>query len=1575
MPSNSGDGGGVSGIRIEVDPQVLIRAGQSMSSLGKQLDMLMGALGPMLSSGIASGIDLAGLAMALEYGDLTQKFSDTLAGGANTLKAVGIKLQASGHNYANADAVSTIGGGGPTGSVDGEFEETTPVDARDSPSLSVVPPPPSWFLVASFLGPTAWPSGNPSMLRLTAAQWKNLASGFSTLSEQVSASRTAVSTQKIPEASQIAQAHADLADGVADLADQATQIATTLETFADNVQDTQDAIRRLLDRVSSIDGIVDTVKGIFTGDALDIVKEVVEDIRTLLGNFQRQVKAVGGLLEALKEALNDTVTKFQKWADKNLRELLGDQVGGAISDIIKFQTDLTTGVLSGVINTVAGTVAFADLDTWKGLGETALAVVKDPSLIDDIGIAAGKEFLAWDQLTGDNPGRGIGEAGFNIAGLFVGGPLSKGGTVAKGVNKVRRAFDRADSPSVDLPGRHGLDGDLTTTGSRVPEVPEIRQGGIPDSVVNPMPPNRIDAPSSPNGLEAPVRPPDPPGPTTNNPGGGARPSGGGDGPPPDSPHRPVGPTDPGPTHSDAAPPHTPSTPESSHSGSSSVGEPPAPNYAPNAADHVPQHAADSSSPHDLRDTDSSPNERTPTANHEQGSPDSHIRSDTAHSNADTTSHAPDRHVNDHPANGNHRDTGIHDRNSQGYQPDTTRADTFVSVADDIRSTDYAKHDTSTQPPHSHPSAGDSARDHDNAAIAPPVGTGGPISSHSPGVTHTAADSQTSGRAHTPEPSTRMSDARSPESRNPQPSTSLDSPRIQSAGASAAHGHSPSAPVSSAAASPTAGPPPAQAAHGSPESRTPRTDADMREGSPPSAVHKTNDGSRSAVRDDRTVGRVEPGADQHPGSGIADDKPKDSPGHAGNPADSRSFGPHELNALEDPAHQAAVENALRDSNGNYIVHADPRTNDYGRLINDGGPTVDGRSNNCLDCSLSALASFRGEPTVSVPRYPDELPDGTIDRVTGEASGLRRAENWLGRGLLEFPGLEVAEQFNALHRYIDDLGPGSAALVVNDWHAVDLKTGDLLYNTDGSPVSDGSHATVVVYPKGADGPVWWDPQLGVTSDRPPSWMVDRSSHVSFTPNQPSQGAHHGGAENQGTSTGISGTDVADRDLRSPAVRERMGVHEGSHPGADQFRSGDRSGPAGDRFGDRENLSVPELVNRDGGGSTYDVQAHRDQPGGEANISPSVGDHGAPNQGGPGNDRVSTDGEIADGPARTDTGASADDRQENSHLSPDGPAVERGDGPREVGQSPEPRGVAGNGHESPVTPGKSGASSGHAPGVHPSDDAGDARPESNQTRQQQESEVPDSRSSADASDQDDNAQLPGSELSHAGNDSPPSDVPDDPRSESDDSADYGHSDVLEQEIRDMSPWERERVERAISPDKLIRSLIDGGCPPEMAASAASSPYAGLTPQELLARHWNPETHTWNWPPHDGFKDGLWTTTDHIPEGQNLDRVGLINDKVGDFMGVEGDSYPARALAPGTSGEYNVFRGTGATVPPGWEVRYGDVAQAFDQPGGATQWVVVDEFGDIIKIHTLVEEGIIEPVSGPYFDKWVESQNRNEG
>ena len=132
-------------------------------------------------------------------------------------------------------------------------------------------------------------------------------------------------------------------------------------------------------------------------------------------------------------------------------------------------------------------------------------------------------------------------------------------------------------------------------------------------------------------------------------------------------------------------------------------------------------------------------------------------------------------------------------------------------------------------------------------------------------------------------------------------------------------------------------------------------------------------------------------------------------------------------MEHPAYQAAVETALRDNAGEFRRYADPRTNDYGNLINDGGHTVPGRSNNCLDCSLSALSSFRGDPTVSAPRYPDLLPNGGVDTRSGERSGLQRAYDWLGDPVAPVsPGLPMADRFAELHQRISDMGP-----VVQRW----------------------------------------------------------------------------------------------------------------------------------------------------------------------------------------------------------------------------------------------------------------------------------------------------------------------------------------------------------------------------------------------------------------------------------------------------------------------------------------------------------------------------------------------------------------
>jgi hypothetical protein len=117
------------GGRIEVDPEVLVRAGQKLSWIGAQLDALSTALGAALGSGVASGWDPAGAHFGLTYGDSAQSFADTLAKATNACKFSGQCLEATGYNYKNADAGSTIGGGGPMGSVGAAPTETKAVDA------------------------------------------------------------------------------------------------------------------------------------------------------------------------------------------------------------------------------------------------------------------------------------------------------------------------------------------------------------------------------------------------------------------------------------------------------------------------------------------------------------------------------------------------------------------------------------------------------------------------------------------------------------------------------------------------------------------------------------------------------------------------------------------------------------------------------------------------------------------------------------------------------------------------------------------------------------------------------------------------------------------------------------------------------------------------------------------------------------------------------------------------------------------------------------------------------------------------------------------------------------------------------------------------------------------------------------------------------------------------------------------------------------------------------------------------------------------------------------------------------
>ncbi|WBB55548.1 toxin glutamine deamidase domain-containing protein [Verrucosispora sp. WMMD573] len=242
-----------------------------------------------------------------------------------------------------------------------------------------------------------------------------------------------------------------------------------------------------------------------------------------------------------------------------------------------------------------------------------------------------------------------------------------------------------------------------------------------------------------------------------------------------------------------------------------------------------------------------------------------------------------------------------------------------------------------------------------------------------------------------------------------------------------------------------------------------------------------------------LGDAGPGSPEAPG--VASSVPLDTDHGL---AQTRRLGPGELAPLEDPGHQWDVEQSLRTPDG-YVLFADPSTHPYGQLVNDGGPSQPGRANNCLDSALSALSSFFGDPRVSFPRWPDVRPDGSIETVTGEASGLDRAEEWLGvdwsggsEGLPTNPAehaAAVAEQYAQLHQRVAAAGPGAAALVVAEWVRTDSRTGELVLDRGQVQVQD-SHAFVVVFPEGADGPIWWDPQRGTTWPLPPAAYLSQT-----------------------------------------------------------------------------------------------------------------------------------------------------------------------------------------------------------------------------------------------------------------------------------------------------------------------------------------------------------------------------------------------------------------------------------------------------------------------------------------------------
>ncbi|MEH3142843.1 MAG: hypothetical protein PGN37_22315 [Mycobacterium kyogaense] len=370
------------------------------------------------------------------------------------------------------------------------LERPCPRTFLPAPNGATVPTPDKWYLIQPFLqllpgigffagAAMTWPSGNAPIMGVTAGQWRNFATGFALIEPQLTGIKSAVGAQQVPEVGAMKTALESLGAEISRLAEVSTTVAQAITDFANGVQETQDAIRRILDRLS-LDGLWDTVKGIFTGEADDILREVAHDVGTVLHNFQNQVKGLVGLLEELTITIGDIATAFQKWIRPILVQTFGDGAGNALADYLKLVNDVQVGALTGLIGTVSGVVAMADPDTWKGMAELALSVAKDPSSAPGVLENMSKQFLAWDKWSGDHPGRAAGEAIFNIGSLFVpGGALSKTGNVAKGLNLSRRMLEEGRLPKF---GELGSWTRATPSRVEAPHIPEFNPsgpGGVP----------------------------------------------------------------------------------------------------------------------------------------------------------------------------------------------------------------------------------------------------------------------------------------------------------------------------------------------------------------------------------------------------------------------------------------------------------------------------------------------------------------------------------------------------------------------------------------------------------------------------------------------------------------------------------------------------------------------------------------------------------------------------------------------------------------------------------------------------------------------------------------------------------------------------------------------------------------------------------------------------------------------------------------------------------------------------------------------------------------------------------------
>ena len=497
---------------IVVEPEELAGAGVSIAGVSDELAAALSTLAAGLPGGSMAGHDTAGLAFAMAYKQAGQALLDAGAAAANGGRKVGFGVQMSATNYSRAEALSTIGGGGgplPPPSASGEVN----APSMSSSSGGGVAEPFLWSMVQMLVG-GVWPDGDPAQLRAAAGAWSTFARTLSGIGAELQGPSATIAGQQIPEGDAMTTALSDLTKGLTDIATESVKLATQTFEFADDVESAQNAIRDMLSRLSP-SGIFDGLAAVFSGDAMDELRKIADDIRTVLDNLKRQADARQGSMDDVMQMIDGAVVSLEQRARKEFTDYLGDDVGNAVATTFDTSVNLREGLLKGGIGALQDLQQLNPLrfaydfegakDTWGAMLETnfnasLVGQVIDPERAAETQQQMLKGLVHAEDWTTARPGLGAGENLFDIGSALVGGAgAARSGTRAAGEAadpeagaapgvRAAGALDNAATDTSGIAGRvEGIADELGTVGDDIPSDTKPNASGpsVPQSLTDP----------------------------------------------------------------------------------------------------------------------------------------------------------------------------------------------------------------------------------------------------------------------------------------------------------------------------------------------------------------------------------------------------------------------------------------------------------------------------------------------------------------------------------------------------------------------------------------------------------------------------------------------------------------------------------------------------------------------------------------------------------------------------------------------------------------------------------------------------------------------------------------------------------------------------------------------------------------------------------------------------------------------------------------------------------------------------------------------------------------------------------